>query len=52
MTPLASAAFSADGENIVVQEVNGYLTLFNIETGLVIRKYPASETETKNVAVR
>lgn len=37
--PLASAAFSADGKTILVQEVNGCLTLFNTETGAAIRKY-------------
>ena len=40
VNPLASAAFSADGKSILVQEANGFLTLFNIETGAVIRKYP------------
>jgi len=40
VSPMASAAFSTDGKSILVQEVSGFLTLFNIETGAVIRKYP------------
>ena len=44
VNPLASAALSADGENVLVQEISGHLTLFKLETGAVIRKY-ADKTE-------
>lgn len=39
VTPLASAALSADGKSVLVQEVKGIMTLFDLETGAVIRKY-------------
>ncbi len=37
---LASAALCADGKSVLVQEVNGNMTLFDLGTGAVIRKYP------------
>ncbi len=37
--PLASAAFSADGKNILVQEINGNLILFDAERGTILRRY-------------
>ena len=37
--PLASAAFSADGKSILVQDLSENLTLFDLETGVVIRTY-------------